>query len=92
MHIYICVQVKKFYMMMGVEPDKLRLHLDVWGVKKLFSNAVRRWGVCIGNRKVPRASPQHFALYSVLLALQHWNKVSGKASCHPFFSAARLLA
>ena len=66
--ICIRVQVKKFYVMMGVEPDKLRLHLDVWGVKKLFSNAVRRWGVCIGNRKVSRASPQQIFFYAVLAA------------------------
>ena len=65
----IRLQVKKFYGMMGVEPDKLRLHLDVWGIKKLFSNAVRRWGVSIGNRRVPRASPEHIFLGSKLLVI-----------------------
>ena len=49
------LKVKKFCNLMSIEQTALHLHLDVWGMKKLFSNGLRRWGVSIGSRK---ASPE----------------------------------
>ena len=45
------MQVKKFTSLMSIEQTPQQLHLDCWGLKKLFSMGVRRWGVRIGARK-----------------------------------------
>ena len=45
------MQVKQFATLMSLEQTPQQLHMDCWGLKKLFSTAIRRWGVPIGCRK-----------------------------------------
>ena len=42
----------KFMDLMSMVQDQVKGHLDVWGMKKLFSLGLRRWGVAMGARKV----------------------------------------
>ena len=54
-YIYIYIpdpmQVTKFTALMSIEQTPQQLHMDCWGLKKLFSLGLRRWGVRIGGRK-----------------------------------------
>ena len=53
------LEVKSFYTLMGMEVSTPRLHLDSWGLKKLFSCGIRRYSYGsrpIKRRKVPCSS------------------------------------
>ena len=43
--------MKRFFELMSIEVVPLRYHLDVWGLKKLFSVGIRRVGVPLGHRQ-----------------------------------------
>ena len=54
----------KLYELVGRTPDPRRLHLDTWGLKKLFSCGLRRYGVPLGRRKGSRFEDHwQFALF-----------------------------
>ncbi|CAE7833648.1 unnamed protein product [Symbiodinium microadriaticum] len=63
---WIRKEVKQFATLMSLEQTPQQLHMDCWGLKKLFSTAIRRWGVPIGCRKDPGVD----AFYKVVL--RHW--------------------
>lgn len=37
------MKVEKFRELMGLPADASKLHLDAWGMKRLFSHGLRRW-------------------------------------------------
>ena len=37
--------------MMGMVVPAMKIHQDTWGLKKLFSVGLRRWGVPLGRRQ-----------------------------------------
>ena len=43
----------KFQSLMSMPTSMVTRHLDTWGLKKLFSLGIRRWGVELGSRRVP---------------------------------------
>ncbi|CAE7717956.1 abcF4 [Symbiodinium sp. CCMP2592] len=63
------IEVKKFTALMSLEQSASLLHMDCWGMKKLFSTAIRRWGVQLGNRKDPGVD----SFYGVVS--MHWGKL-----------------
>ena len=59
-------QVQRFAQLMSMPQTPQQLHTDSWGLKRLFTNGIRRWGVKIGSRK---AGPCRGTFLLVLLNL-----------------------
>ena len=49
---WLRVEYNKFRAMMSLPENLVSKHLDIWGMKLLFSLGLRRWGVQIGARSV----------------------------------------